>query len=137
MTALGQKKACIRKLEFGECTEEKCPFAHDISHYEVFELYRVISEVAQLPCWLQSSRPMKKFDRLLSLYEINAPKFREMPDEGGLCITLRLLNCVLRNLVSLPPKNHRNLRTTCKKLFSDFEYLYPCKVVSKVKKYFI
>ena len=96
---------------------------------EVFELYHVIRDVPQLPTWLLSSRALTKFERLHSLYEQNAANILE---KDGPLMTILLLNCILTDLENFSLLGNEKLPSICKKLWADFEDLYPSATFSQV-----
>ena len=129
MKELYQKRICIQQLELGGCTANSCQYLHVFSHVEVFQLYNVIRDVKNLPSWLKS--PRSKIDRLLSIYHLQSAKLRADSNDGPY-LTMELLIRILTDIRDLPLNSRDNVFFNCKKLFSDFESLYPRSTFSKV-----
>ena len=83
-------------------------------------------DVANLPTWLQS--PRSQIDRLLSIYHLQSAKF--VPNQPNLA--MELLIRILTDIRDLPENPRDNVYLTCKKLFSDFESMYPSATFSRV-----
>ena len=129
LTKLVQKKVCVNQLELGDCDRKDCQFFHEMTSTEVFELHHVIRDVPQLPTWLLSSRALTKFERLYSLYEQHAGNILET---DGPLMTILLLNCILTDLENFSLLSNEKLPSICKKLWADFEDLYPSATFSQV-----
>ena len=105
---------------------------------KVFQLYTVIRDVdvANLPVWLQS--PRSQIDRLLSIYHLQSAKLvtnqpnlaKFVPNQPNLA--MELLIRILTDIRDLPENPRDNIYLTCKKLFSDFESMYPSSTFSRV-----
>ena len=86
-------------------------------------------DVANLPVWLQS--PRSQIDRLLSIYHLQSAKFvPKQPNQPNLA--MELLIRILTDIRDLPENPRDNVYLTCKKLFSDFESMYPSSTFSRV-----
>ena len=86
-------------------------------------------DVANLPIWLQS--PRSQIDRLLSIYHLQSAKFvPKQPNQPN--FAMELLIRILTDIRDLPENPRDNVYLTCKKLFSDFESMYPSSTFSRV-----